>query len=309
MIRERLRAAGLPEDLTYLAFAESFYDPDAYSKAAAVGMWQFMTRTALGMGMRVDWWVDERRDPVRATENAARLLKALYARFGSHYLAAAAYNGGPARVSSSLARYAGRLEGVEGDDRFFVLARARALRPETRDYVPKIIALALIAKTPERYGLRVDSLPPWRFDSVRVAGETPIASVAAAIGLDVGAVQELNPHLLRGLTPAGDPTWVRVPSGLAAEFAERYAALDSAQRVGVRRVRSKSGESMTSVARRHGLTARQLGWYNPRVVRLKSGNLRAGQTILVPSPAAIAGARDVPNPAIERYQRRVVTRR
>lgn len=304
LIRQKLRAGGLPEDMTYLALIESWYDPNAYSKAAAVGMWQFMSGTARGVGLRVDWWVDERRDPVRSTEGAVRMLKALRRAFGSLYLAAAAYDGGDGRVSRGLTRYARALNGVEGDDRFFALADTKYLRPETRDYVPKLIAAALVGKEPTRYGLTVDSMAPWAFDSVRVPGATPLAAIAEAGGTDVAAIRDLNPQLLRGMTPPGEQLWVRVPAGSGEGFADRYAALDTATRKGVTRVQSKKGESMASIARKHALTVKQLRWYNPKVVRLRSGNLSAGQTLLIPARATAAAATDVPNPSIEKYPRR-----
>ena len=304
MMRERLKRAGLPEDLTYLALVESWFNPHAYSRAAAVGFWQFMAGTARGMGLRVDWWMDERRDPVRSTEAAARLLAGLRDQFGSLYLAAAAYNGGAGRVSRGLARYADELDGVEGDDRFFALAEQSYLRPETRDYVPKIIAAALVGGEPARYGVRVDSLSLFAYDSVRVPGGTPLAAVANATGLGGEAVSELNPHLLRGMTPPGDSMWVRVPTGRADGFAERYDALEPDERHALQRVVTGKGQTMLSLAKRHGLTSKQLGWYNPKVAKLKSGALRAGQTILVPRHDVAALARDVPNPAIERYPSR-----
>ena len=123
LISAKLRAGGLPEDLTYLALIESWYDPHAYSSAAAVGMWQFMAGTARGVGLRVDWWIDERRDPVRSTEGAVRMLRGLRDQFGgSLYLAAAAYNGGDGRVSRGLALHRSEMAGVEGEDRFFALS-------------------------------------------------------------------------------------------------------------------------------------------------------------------------------------------
>lgn len=304
MIRERLRRTGLPEDLTYLALVESWFNPHAYSRAAAVGIWQFMAGTARGMGLRVDWWVDERRDPVRSTEAAARLLLGLRDQFGSLYLAAAAYNGGSGRVSRGLARYASDLDGVEGDDRFFALAEKSYLRPETRDYVPKIIGAALVGEEPARYNVRVDSLPPYAYDSVRAPGGTPLVAVANALTIGGDVVSELNPHLLRGMTPLGDSMWVRVPTGLAGDFADRFSALDESERRAVERVVTKKGQTMASIAKKHGLTSKQLAWYNPKAARLKSGALRAGQTILVPRRDVVTLARDVPNPSVERYPSR-----
>ena len=224
--------------------------------------------------------------------------------FGSLYLAAAAYDGGDGRIARGLVRYASRLDGVEGEDRFFSLADTKFLRQETRDYVPKIIAAALVGKEPERYGVAVDSQPPLAFDTVRVPGCTPLAAVASAAGATVEAVHELNLHLLRGMTPPGDSMWVRVPAGTTGGFDERFAALDPDARTAVRTVRTKRGQSMSSVARVYGLTAHQLGWYNPKAVRLKSGNLAAGQTLLVPTPETVRAAADVPNPSLERYPRR-----
>lgn len=304
MIRTRLRAVGLPENLTYLALVESWYNPHAYSRAAAVGFWQFMAGTGRGMGLRVDWWVDERRDPVRSTEAAARLLLGLRDQFGSLYLAAAAYNGGSGRVSRGLARYAGQLEGVEGEDRFFALAKESYLRPETRDYVPKIIAAALVGEEPARYGLTVDPLPPYAYDSVRAPGGTPLAAVANATGALPNDVAELNPHILRGMTPPTVAMWVRVPVGSAAGFDERFDALEPDERRGLSRVETRKGQSMGSIASAHGISARQLAWFNPKVEKLKSGNVRAGQVLLVPRRDVVLLARDVPNPSIEKYPRR-----
>src|SRR5690348_13770632 len=134
MIRARMKAGGLPEDMYYLALIESGFNPNAYSKAAAVGMWQFMTSTARDMGLRVDWWVDERRDPIKSTTAAVGFIRGLKEQLGSLYLAAAAYNGGPGRIARGLTRYADDLEGTTGDDKFFALA--------DKDFLPREIGRA-----------------------------------------------------------------------------------------------------------------------------------------------------------------------
>ena len=303
MIRRKLKAGGIPEDMTYLALVESGYDPDAYSKAAAVGMWQFMSSTARGLGLRVDWWVDERRDPVRSTDAAVRFINFLRKQFGSMYLAAAAYNGGPGRVARGLTRYAGDFDPMSGDSMFFALAGTDALRRETRDYVPQIVAAALIANDPARYGLAIETLPGFSYDSVTVGPATPIAALAAAAGVTVPAVRELNPQLLRGMTPPDEAWTVRVPTGHAAGALERLAALPDVERRAITRVTTRKGQTMAGIARAHDITAQQLGWYNRRVSRRKNGTLVTGQSILVPSAATVAAARDVPDPAIERYPR------
>lgn len=302
MIHERLRAGGLPEDMIYLPLIESWYDPHAYSRAAAVGMWQFMTTTAKGVGLRVDWWIDERRDPVRSTEGAVIFLNQLRRNFGSVYLAAAAYNGGPGRISRGLARHASALEGAEGEDQFFALAESKALRAETADYVPKLIAAALVGKEPSRHGIGTRNVQPFAWDSVSVPAATPLAAVAKAAGVPLDTLLDYNPQVLRGATPPSGPaTWLRVPIGTADGFADRLSALDAAERTAFKRVVTNSGDYISRIAKANGLTAKQLNWYNPQATRLKNGNLHAGQRILVPRLDVVRAARDVPDPKIERY--------
>ncbi|HEX5436499.1 MAG TPA: LysM peptidoglycan-binding domain-containing protein [Gemmatimonadaceae bacterium] len=301
MIRAKLHAAGLPEDMTYLALIESGYDPDAYSSAAAVGMWQFMTSTARGMGLRVDWWVDERRDPVRSTDAAVAFLKSLDDQFGSLYLAAAAYNGGPGRVSRGLTRYADDLDGVAADDVFFALADKNYLLAETRDYVPRLIAAALVAKDPTRYGFQITYEPPLQYDSVRVGPFTPLAAVAQAARTTTAEVTALNPAVLRGVTPPSDSFTVRVPVGHAEGFAEAYGALPARERRAFRTVRTRKNETMAALARRGGLTVHQLSWFNPQLRSTRRGRLYSGQSVRLPSLAVLSAARNVPDPSIERY--------
>ena len=156
MIRERLQRENLPGDLVYLALIESGFSNTATSRAKAVGMWQFMKATGKGYGLRVDSWVDERRDPFRATDAAARHLRDLNRRFNSLYLAAAAYNAGSGKVSRGLRRLPDdESDSANSDATFFRLYDTKLLRRETKDYVPKLIAAALIAKQPQRYGFRM----------------------------------------------------------------------------------------------------------------------------------------------------------
>lgn len=301
MIRSKLRAKGIPEDMYFLALVESGYEPHAYSRAAAVGMWQFMTATARAVGLRVDWWVDERRDPVKSTDGAARFISDLRDQFGSLYLAAAAYNGGPGRVSRGLAKYSSNLQDVEGDDLFFALADQPYLRAETKNYVPQLIAAAIVGKNPVRYGIELDSLHPFAYDSVIVPSGTPIAAVAKAIGADVRELQALNPHFLRGLTPPEGSGLVRVPVGMASSFEKQFASLTEDERIPFFRVVTKKNETLAAIASQYGVTERQLTWYNRKISYARRGRLSAGQAILVPSPLVLAAAFDVPDPAIERY--------
>ncbi|MBC7790890.1 MAG: LysM peptidoglycan-binding domain-containing protein [Anaerolineae bacterium] len=301
MIRRKLREGGLPEDMTYLALIESGYNPHAYSRAAAVGIWQFMTATARGTGLRVDWWVDERRDPVRSTDAAVKFLGWLHEQFGSLYLAAAAYNGGPGRVSRGLTRYADDLEGTSGDDTFFALAEKSYLRSETKDYVPKLIAAALVAKEPARYGLRIEKVSPFVFDTFKVGPSTPLTAVAKASGASLATIMELNSHVLRGLTPPADSFVVRIPTGSRDSFGAAFGALSAAERTAFTRVTTKKDDTRDRIAGRHDVSTKQLLWYNRSLKATKRGRLVAGQTVLIPSPAVVAAALDVPDPAVERY--------
>jgi membrane-bound lytic murein transglycosylase D len=304
LIREKLRAGDLPEDMYFLALVESGFNPHAYSSAAAVGMWQFMTSTAKGMGMRVDWWVDERRDPVRSTQAAVRFLAFLREQFGSMYLAAAAYNGGPGRVARGLTRYADSLDGTTGDDMFFALAEKKYLRSETKDYVPQLVASALVAKEPARYGVTFDSLAPFAYDSVRVGPRVPLAAIASAAGTTVNVIQELNPHILRGMTPPKDSISIRIPLGSAARFDSAFDALPTEAKVGAKVVTSAASATWSSLARKEPatVTAKAVALYNPTVkASKKTGAIAKGTVLLIPTAATIAASLPVPDPAIERY--------
>jgi membrane-bound lytic murein transglycosylase D len=304
-----MKAGGLPEDMYYLALVESGFDPHAYSRAAAVGMWQFMTSTARDMGMRVDWWVDERRDPVRSTAGAVRFIRGLRNQFGSLYLAAAAYNGGPGRVSRGLARYADDLEGTQAEDAFFVLAEKDYLRNETREYVPQLIAAALIAKDPVRYGMEIVPMSPFAYDSVQVPASTPLAAIAKAARVTTREIADLNSHLLRGMTPPRESFLVRLPVGTAVGFDSAFAALPPEARAATIRLETKKGDTPERLAREHGISTGALRAFNPSMEKLKSGRLAPGQTLVLPTPAVFAAALSIPDPAIERYPRSTASSR
>lgn len=301
LLRRKFRESGLPEDMTYLALIESSYSPHAYSRAAAVGMWQFMAPTARGIGMRVDWWVDERRDPMRSTDGAIDFLTDLHHAYGSWYLAAAAYNGGPGRVSRGLKRFSEEMDGSSGEDRFFALAEQRYLPSETKAYVPKLIAAAMIAKEPARYGLRVDTLPPYLYDSVNVGGGTSMAAVASAAGATLDAIRDLNPHFLRGVTPPEEVSEVRIPVGTSATFDSLMKAMPDSDRLGWRERRITTARSAQAIADEAGIPARSLRWVNPRLSLDRRGRVRSGTLLRIPTRMTVAGARDVPDPSIARY--------
>ena len=299
MIRKTFREAGIAEDMYYLGLVESGYDAHAYSRAAAVGMWQFMTATARGVGLRVDWWVDERRDPMRSTKAAARFLSSLRDQFGSLYLAAAAYNGGPARVSRGLTRYADDVGDSDGDDQFFALAETRAFRRETSNYVPQLIAAAAIGKEPWKYGITLEPVAPYKYDSILVPPGTAVAALTYATGATLDSLREHNPHLIRGITPPDKSMWVRVPVGHANESSMNMLLnMPDSIRAGYKPLKVKKATTLATLAKAHGMTSTQLRWYNPK---LKGTKIAAGATINVPSQLAISGAFPVADPSVERY--------
>ncbi len=209
MIRDRLRSRAMPEELLYIAMIESGFVATAISSVTASGVWQFMLPTARAYGLNIDDWVDERLDPVRATDAALDYLEELYAEFGSWYLAAAAYNAGPGLVARAIARHAPT---SLGDDELYWEIRAD-LPEKNRAYVPKMLAATLLVREAERFGFEVEESLPYLFDQVLVPDRTSLADLATALDLPAALLRELNPHLIRGTTPPDRSYMVRVPKG------------------------------------------------------------------------------------------------
>lgn len=317
MIRTRMQQEGLPSDMVYLALIESGFSNSATSRSRAVGMWQFMKGTGKLYGLRIDSWVDERRDPVKATDAAARHLQDLRERFGSLYLAAAAYNAGGGKISRGLKRIRGwdedEFDAEDGfaDAAFFRLYDTRLIRRETKDYVPKLIAAALIAKEPEKYGFRRGApLPPYQADSVVVIGMTGLDVIARLADTTLAAVRELNPHLLRLITPPTGKAIVRVPSGRGDSVSVRYAALPPSERVTFLMHTVRSGDTFSGIARRYRVPLQLVVDANPK---WRGRKLRTGTTLYVPtsggmSPAVAREVASMPEldpdaPRIHRVQR------
>jgi membrane-bound lytic murein transglycosylase D len=281
MIRERLQREGLPGDLVYLALIESGFSNTATSRAKAVGMWQFMKRTGKGYGLRVDSWVDERRDPYKATDAAARHLRDLNRRFGSLYLAAAAYNAGSGKVSRGLIRLPDEeSDSINSDATFFRLYDTKLLRRETKDYVPKLIAAALIAKQPKRYGFHVGPSEPAAYDSIVVPDMTGLDVIARLADTTVAAIKELNPQYLRLATPPGFRSIIRLPPGRGPATIAAYAELPARRRVTFIEHFVVAGETPGGIARRYRVSQAMLMAANPK---LKSRRMRIGQRVVVPT--------------------------
>lgn len=201
LIRETLKKYGLPLDLAFIPWVESEWRTDTASVAGADGMWQFMPATARGYGLEVSEYVDERRDPVRATDAAARHLVDLFQETNDWHTTLAAYNAGIGRA---------------GPARGAFWRRRASLPAETRAYVPRVLAAARVGRAPAAWGLTPPTRPPLRFREAWVAGGVPLDAVAARMGVPARAVRELNPHLVRGVTPPGRRWPVRVPAAAPA---------------------------------------------------------------------------------------------
>jgi membrane-bound lytic murein transglycosylase D len=250
MIKEILREQGLPEDLIYLAMIESGFNPKAYSSMKACGPWQFIHETGGRYGLKVTHWVDERRDPEKSTVAAALYLKDLFNQFGNWYLAAAGYNAGEKRIERAVERH-------ETTD-FWEMTKYNTLPKETRDYIPRLLAAAIVAKDPERFGFtNIDYDMPIRFINERVPGGTAIAAIAQAASTGLITVRSLNPEILTGVTPPDvDQYIVKLPESVRRErFREELGTLLERER----RLQDaiayvcKRRDSLPSIAKKYGI--------------------------------------------------------
>jgi membrane-bound lytic murein transglycosylase D len=242
MIRRVLKEEGVPQDLIYLAQAESGFHPLALSRAGARGMWQFMASRAKGYGLERDWWVDDRQDPEKSTRAAAHHLKDLYSEFGDWYLAMAAYNSGPGTVQSAVKR--------TGYADYWQLYKRNVLPKETRNYVPIILAVTIMAKNPEQYGLdKIVPEKPVPYDTVRIDYPVDLRLVAECVDASASDLQDLNPSLLRLTTPKDREFELHLPAGTGDRYLAAIAAIPPDMRVWWRYHKVASGDSLASVAR------------------------------------------------------------
>jgi membrane-bound lytic murein transglycosylase D len=259
MIREILRDQGLPEDLIYLSMIESGFNPKAYSPMKACGPWQFIYETGGRYGLRVNHWVDERRDPEKSTVAAALYLKDLFNQFGNWYLAAAGFNAGEKRIERAVEKH-------ETSD-FWELSKYNTLPKETREYIPRLLAAAIIAKEPERFGFTtIDYDQPIEFVTEKVPAATPLSVLARAASVDVLAVRALNPELLTGITPPDvDDYAIRLPACIKADkFHEGLtAALGKGEKVAqVVAYKCKRRDRLSSILKRYSVTLNDLSLVN-----------------------------------------------
>jgi len=277
MIARVLSEEGVPQDLIYLAQAESAFQPTALSRAGARGMWQFVAYRGQEYGLRHTWWLDERQDPEKATHAAAQHLRDLYKLFGDWYLAMAAYNCGPGNVQKAIER--------TGYADFWELYRRNVLPRETKNYVPIILALTLIAKDAPHYGIQAEPESPVPTDMVKPGRAIDLRLVAETIDVDVETLRTLNPSLLRLATPDDPAFELHLPLGSAPKFSAEIADIPPDKWVSWRRHRVAAGETLTAIAKKYRVTPKAIADAN----NLESTTaLNAGEKLIIPAiqPAA-----------------------
>jgi membrane-bound lytic murein transglycosylase D len=295
MIQDVFRAEGLPLDLAYVPLIESAFNPNAVSRARAQGVWQFMAGTAGEHGLKRDWYIDERSDPEKATHAAAAYLQTLVGTFdGDWHLALASYNGGPNLVQRALKR-------ASLTDFWDLVSQRPAYLPrETREYVPMILAAIVIARHPTQYGFEPPSEAPLDYEKVKVPGPVDLRRIAEWAGTGVAQIKDLNPELLRWITPVRYQGGyeIKVPKGTAGTIEARLAEATPADAASLKWYTVKRGDTLSTIAARLGVSRTNLSAANYLSAR---SLVSAGQNLIIPIDPAqmLAGRPERPAPAAE----------
>ncbi len=298
MMYAKLDEAGLPRDLVYLSMIESGYNAHAYSHAHAAGLWQFIPSTGRLYKLRVDYWVDDRRDPERSTDAAIAFLSELHQMFGDWRLAWASYNTGPGRVRRAIRN--------SGTKDFWKIASGPYLASETDNYVPKIMAAAIIGKHPERYGFTgIEFQDELAYDAVEVDGSVEVSILAKSAGMSEKEFRYLNPALRRYATPSDGHT-IRITPGRSDQFAAALAKIPKDQRLSFTKHTVQRGETLSRIAARYGVTTTAIS----RANRLANvDRIYVGMRLVIPRgghipPApAVASKRSTPKTSIHTVRR------
>jgi len=273
--RTIMREAGLPSDTLYLAMIESGFANLATSRARAVGPWQFIAGTGKRMGLRQDFWVDERRDPEKAARAAAAYLRELHDEFGDWRLAWAGYNAGGGKISRAQKK---------GQPDFWTMARGRVLKKETKGYVPKLMAAAILSKHPEAFGFRAEEIEAeaWRgYEVVEVAEAAELSAIAGAAGVETGDLHEMNPELRRSCTPPRAYA-LKLPQGRAELFRKNWPAIAPSARLGFAHHVVARGDSLAAVSSAYGVPVATVVKMNG----LKPGRrMKPGTELVIPLSA------------------------
>ena len=284
LMKEILKAKNIPEDIAFLPLIESGFNPNAYSVARAVGPWQFIASTARNYGLTIDWWRDERKDPVKSTEAAANYLKDLYEMFGSWNLAMAAYNAGEGKILRALNR--------TKSDNYWALLNTRLIKKETKEYVPRFIAATLIATNPHEYGFAdLDYHPPLQYDEVVLDRPVDLDIAAQCAETSLDTIRELNPEIRRWSTPANVSSYaLRIPSGKTEIFAENISRIPEEERFSVSTYTVKKGDTLKNISTKTGIPVSVILELNDDGNGLKT--LKAGRTIFLPPKEKLCFDRD-----------------
>ncbi|NOZ74134.1 MAG: LysM peptidoglycan-binding domain-containing protein [FCB group bacterium] len=269
-VRTILKEHDLPEELEFLALIESGMNPRAYSRASASGMWQFIYSTGKKYGLNRNWYVDERRDPVKATHAACEYIKDLYAEFDDWYLSLAAYNSGAGRVRRGIQLHNTR--------DFWQL---RSLPRETRDYIPYFLAAALICRNPEQYGFTLPEVEPLAYDEVELEKSADLNVLAKCCGISVNKLRDLNPELRQSATPSEGIYFLKIPKGSTNSFLEAFNALPDDQRFAPQYIvhRVRRGESLWTISRKYHVSIHDVAAVN----KIKNRHrIQIGQKLTIP---------------------------
>lgn len=272
LIREILQEQGVPEELALLPLIESGFNVNARSPKKALGLWQFMASTGELYGLKINKLVDERKDPVKSTRAAARHLKDLYSEFGTWPLALASYNAGSGKVRRALAR--------TGASTYWEIGQGRALKTETKNYIPKFMAALIIAKNPDFFGFTVPEGTSFEHNVIEIPGGMDLRTIAKASGIDYTLLRKLNPELKGQITPYEERSYsLRLPEGIGTTFIENFDKLPASERVVYREHKVRKGDTVNEIARRYGTSALVIKEVNSLNKRFK---IVPGDTILVP---------------------------
>ena len=280
LIKQIFVEFGLPQELVYLSLVESGFNPRAYSRAHASGPWQFIKSTGRIYGLTVNWYVDERRDPIKSTVAAARHLRDLYDLFGSWPLALASYNAGPGKISRAIAK--------TGSRDFWTIARTRYIRRETKQYVPRFMAAMIIATRPSLFGFHADFQPVHEYEEIHLKRSIHLRSVSREAELSFEELRRLNPELRRNVIPSDqDGYFLKVPVGTSGRVEQVKGRFKTwTQRPSQRTwYRVRWGDSLSVIAHRFGTSVRQL----KRLNGLSGNVIRVGQRLRVNLAVTKAG--------------------
>jgi membrane-bound lytic murein transglycosylase D len=269
MTRKIFKEEGVPQDITWLCQVESAWSPIARSWAAAVGLWQFIPGTGARYGLRQDYYIDERSSFEKATRASARYLKWLANRYdGNWELAMAAYNSGEGRIDSAIAR--------SGYADFWEIYSRGLIPQETRNYVPNILAVILIAKNPEQYGFSSKPEPPLKYDYVKVNNLVDLKLVSDATDTPYDMLLALNPELKRGVTPPGVEHLLRVPPGKGRVLQTALTRVPPEKRASWRMLTAQASDTFDTLSRKTGVSA-------AAIEQVNGGVIKAGQKVIIPS--------------------------